>query len=224
MTKISVQYLLFDLDGTLIDSLSDLTASLNLMLRDLDRSPLSPEQVGAFIGNGIPTTVRRALVATHPDHEPPDADLHALAIATVHKHYATQMFKTTQLFPNVVDTLDFFRHKRLGIVTSKEVRFTHLMLEHFGIAERFAAIVGGDTTPARKPDPQPVLEALRLLGVAAATDAVMIGDSEIDILAGRNAGTRTCAVTFGYRSVEQLRATEPDVIVDRFEQLREVIE
>jgi phosphoglycolate phosphatase len=218
-----VEYLLFDLDGTLIDSLGDLTATLNLMLRDLDRPPLSPEQVGAFIGNGIPTTVRRALVATHADHEPPAADLHALAIATVHKHYATQMFNTTRLFPNVVETLDFFRHKRLGVVTSKEVRFTHLMLEHFRIAKYFAAIVGGDTTPARKPDPQPVLEALRLLG-AAATDAVMIGDSEIDILAGRNAGTQTCAVTFGYRSAEQLRATEPDVTVDRFEQLQEVIE
>src|SRR4051812_11475279 len=102
MTKTSVAYLLFDLDGTLIDSLRDLTATINLMLRDLDRPPLSHQQISAFIGNGIPTTVQRALVATHPNHEPPDSDLHTLAIATVHKHYANEMFNTTQLFPNVV--------------------------------------------------------------------------------------------------------------------------
>jgi phosphoglycolate phosphatase len=215
--------LLFDLDGTLIDSLGDLTATINLMLRDLGRPPLSCEQLGAFIGNGIPTTVRRALTATDPRREPPDATLHARAVALVHEHYAGEMFKTTRLFPNVVETLDHFRDKRLGVVTSKEVRFTHLMLDHFGIAKYFDAIVGGDTTPARKPDPRPVLEALRLLG-GPAGDAVMIGDSEIDVIAGRNGGAQTCAVTFGYRSAEQLRLAEPDVMVDRFEQLQDVIE
>jgi len=215
--------LLFDLDGTLIDSLGDLTATINLMLRDLDRPPLSREQLGAFIGNGIPTTVERALTATHPRHELPAAELHAWAVTLVHEHYANEMLKTTQLFPNVVETLDHFRNKRMGVVTSKEVRFTHLMLDHFGIAKYFAAIVGGDTTPARKPDPRPVLEALRLLS-GLPGDAVMIGDSEIDVIAGRNSGAQTCAVTFGYRSAEQLRVTEPDVMIDRFEQLKEVIE
>jgi phosphoglycolate phosphatase len=215
--------LLFDLDGTLIDSLGDLTATINLMLADLDRPPLSREQLGAFIGNGIPTTVQRALMATHPSRELPDADLHARAVSLVHEHYANEMFNTTQLFPNVVETLDHFRNKRLGVVTSKEVRFTHLMLDHFGIAKYFDAIVGGDTTPARKPDPRPVLEALRLLE-GSPEAAVMIGDSEIDVIAGRSAGTRTCAVTFGYRNAEQLRVTEPDVMIDRFEQLKDVIE
>lgn len=220
---IPAKLLLFDLDGTLIDSLGDLAATINLMLRDLDRPPVSREQVGAFIGHGIPTTVHRALVATHPTGEPPDAELHALAIETVHRHYANEMLSTTRLFPNVVETLRYFHDKGLAVVTSKEVRFTELMLDHFGIAKYFDAIVGGDTTPARKPDPQPVLEALRLLG-GKADEAVMIGDSESDIVAGRNAGTLTCAVTFGYRTAEQLRATEPDVMIDRFEQLKEVIE
>jgi phosphoglycolate phosphatase len=217
------KFLLFDLDGTLIDSLGDLTTTINLMLADLDRLPLSREQLGAFIGNGIPTTVQRALTATHPSHKLPDAELHARAVSLVHEHYASEMLSTTQLFPNVVETLDHFRNKRLGVVTSKEVRFTHLMLDHFGLAKYFQAIVGGDTTPARKPDPRPVLEALRLLE-GSPDAAVMIGDSEIDVIAGRSAGTRTCAVTFGYRNAEQLRVTEPDVMIDRFEQLKDVIE
>ncbi|HKP11368.1 MAG TPA: HAD family hydrolase [Blastocatellia bacterium] len=215
--------LLFDLDGTLIDSLGDLAATINLMLRDLDRPPLSAEQVAAFIGNGIPTTVHRALVATHPGEEPPDKALHDLAIETVHRHYATQMLNTTRLFPNVVETLEHFRGKKMGVVTSKEARFTEFILDHFGIAKYFGAIVGGDTTPARKPDPRPVLEALRVLD-GPATEAVMIGDSEIDVIAGRSAGAQTCAVTFGYRSAEQLRVTEPDAMVGRFAELREVIE
>ena len=221
--RLKVRDLLFDLDGTLIDSLGDLAATINLMLRDMGRPPVSREQVGAFIGHGIPTTVHRALVATHPDHQPPDPALHERAIATVHRHYADEMLKTTGLFPNVFETLEHFHDKRLAVVTSKEVHFTHLMLDHFGVAKYFDAIVGGDTTPARKPDPRPVLEALRLLE-GRADEAVMIGDSESDVLAGRNAGTRTIAVTFGYRTAEQLRLTEPDVIVDRFEQLKEVIE
>src|SRR5438105_10612979 len=113
------KHLLFDLDGTLIDSLGDLAATINLMLRDLDRPPLNAEQIGAFIGNGIPTTVHRALVATHPNHAPPDTELHQLAIATVHEHYAAEMLKTTHLYPNVVDTLEHFHDKRLAVVTSK---------------------------------------------------------------------------------------------------------
>ena len=220
---ISATTLLFDLDGTLIDSLGDLAASINLMLSDLDRPPLNAAQVAAFIGNGIPTTVRRALVATHPTEQPPDPALHERAIESVHRHYASQMLNTTRLFPTVVETLEHFSGKRLGVVTSKEVRFTKFLLDHFGVAKYFQAIVGGDTTPARKPDPQPVLEALRLLD-GQASDAVMIGDSEIDVIAGRRAGTLTCAVTFGYRSAEQLLVTEPDVIIDRFDQLREVIQ
>ena len=218
---INVSHMLFDLDGTLIDSLGDLTATINLMLGDLKRPSLTREQISAFIGNGIPTTVRRALTATDPNREPPDADLHALAVSTVHEHYADEMFRTTRLFPEVARTLEHFNGKGLAVVTSKEVRFTNLMLEHFGIAKCFRAIVGGDTTPERKPDPAPVLEALRLLG-AAPEESVMIGDSEIDIVAGRGAGTLTCAVTFGFRTAEQLRLAHPDATIDRFDQLKEV--
>ncbi|MFY9572355.1 MAG: HAD hydrolase-like protein, partial [Blastocatellia bacterium] len=121
---------------------------------------------------------------------------------------------------------------RKAVVTSKEVRFTKIILEHFGIAGCFDAIVGGDTTPARKPDPRPVIEAVRLLrdptidpANAGVTDSragvVMVGDSENDINAGRGAGTRTCAVTFGFRTAAQLLLASPDVIIDRFEQLME---
>jgi phosphoglycolate phosphatase len=218
--RISVHLMLFDLDGTLIDSRTDLANSINLMLADLDRPPLDEATIGGFVGDGVRVLVRRSLTATDPQHQPPAVDLHAEGVELMHRHYAEEMFKTTRLYPQVAETLSALGDKLKAVVTSKEVRFTKLILEQFEIARYFHAIVGGDTTPARKPDPIPVLEALRLLDGSAA-DAVMIGDSENDINAGRAAGTRTCGVTFGFRTAEQLRVCEPDSLVDRFDQLKE---
>jgi phosphoglycolate phosphatase len=213
--------MLFDLDGTLIDSRTDLANSINLMLADLDRPPLDESVVGGFVGDGVRVLVYRCLTATDPNHQPPSEALHTKGIALMHGHYADEMLKTTRLYPQVAQTLASLDNKQKAVVTSKEVRFTRIILDHFKIAQYFNAIVGGDTTPARKPDPTPVLEAIRLLGGSAA-DAVMVGDSENDINAGRRAGTRTCGVTFGFRTAEQLRSSEPDVMIDRFDQLSEI--
>jgi len=220
--RISVSLLLFDLDGTLIDSRTDLANSINLMLSDLGRPPLDEATVGGFVGDGVRVLVRRSLTATDPNHQPPPVDLHAKGVELMHRHYAEEMFKTTHLYPQVAETLAALDNKLKAVVTSKESRFTKQILEHFDISRYFDAIVGGDTTPARKPDPAPVLEALRLLE-GSAEDAMMIGDSENDINAGRAAGTRTCGVTFGFRSAEQLRVCKPDVLVDRFDQLRDFL-
>src|SRR5712692_9134527 len=209
------------------------------MLSDLGRPPLEEDTVGGFVGDGVRVLVHRSLPTTAPNHHTHDAALHSRCIARMHQHDADEMLKTTRLYPNIVETLEYFNSKRKAVVTSKEVRFTRIILEHFGIAHFFDAIVGGDTVAWRKPDPRPVLEAVKLLNASAidqtspslieagsfqkeaSTETVMIGDSENDINAGRGAGTRTCAVTFGFRTAEQLRLTEPDVIIDRFEQLRE---
>jgi phosphoglycolate phosphatase len=217
---IKVKYMLFDLDGTLIDSRADLARSINLMLADLGRPPLKEATVASFVGDGVRVLVYRSLIATDPDGRPPDESLHAKAIALMRKHYADQMLVTTKLYPHVPDTLEHFRGKRKAIVTSKEVRFTEVILERLGIAEHFDCIVGGNTLPQRKPDPAPVLEALRHLE-GAASEAVMVGDSENDISAGRGAGTMTCAVTYGFRTSKQLSAASPDLIIDSFDMLKE---
>src|SRR5258708_1776450 len=100
--KISARLLLFDLDGTLIDSLGDLAVSINLMLKALGRPPLDSDTVGAFIGDGVRVLVHRSLTATHPTNEPPDSELHARGIELMHHHYAANMLNTTHLYPNVV--------------------------------------------------------------------------------------------------------------------------
>jgi phosphoglycolate phosphatase len=217
---ISIDAMLFDLDGTLIDSKADLARSINLMLADLGRPALAEDTVGSFVGDGVRVLVRRSLIATDPGGQEPDTELHARGVGLMHKHYADQMLATTTLFPQVRETLRFFHNKRIALVTSKEVRFASIILEHFGIADCFDAIVGGDTVPARKPDPAPVIEALRLLNIPP-DRAVMVGDSENDIVAGRLAGARTCAVTFGFRTAQHMRQTNPDVLIDGFEALKD---
>ncbi len=216
---ISVQYMLFDLDGTLIDSRADLARSVNLMLADLGRAQLAEETVASFVGDGVPTLTRRSLVATHPNREAPDTDLHQRAIAGMLAHYEIQMLVGTSLYPHVKETLAHFKDKRKAIVTSKEARFVAPLLEHLNIAEDFDCIIGGDTVKARKPDPAPVLEAIRQLG-GTIEQAVMIGDSENDILAGRNAKMLTCGLSIGFRTYEQLRQYAPDVLIDRFDKLK----
>src|ERR1700682_4297450 len=164
---IFVSLMLFDLDGTLIDSQADLARSINLMLSDLGRPPLDEATVGGFVGDGVRVLVHRSLIATDPNHQPPGEELHTRGIALMHQHYADEMLKTTRLYPKVIENVDYFNSKRKAVVTSKEVRFTRIILEHFGIAHCFDAIVGGDTVAWRKPDPRPVLEAVKMLKASA---------------------------------------------------------
>ncbi|MBI3651136.1 MAG: phosphoglycolate phosphatase [Acidobacteria bacterium] len=217
---IKVELLLFDLDGTLIDSRADLARSVNLMLTDLHRPQLSEAQVAGFVGDGVRVLTYRCLTATDAHQQPPDKELHEQAIRLMHQHYAEQMYVATQLYPQVKATLQHFKAKRKAVVTSKEERFTHQILEHFGIAEDFDCIIGGDTVSARKPNPLPVITAIHQLG-GTANQALMVGDSENDILAGRDAGAQTCGVSFGFRTAEELQAYAPDVLIDRFDKLIE---
>lgn len=214
----SVKCMLFDLDGTLIDSRSDLARSVNLMLRDLGRSPLDEETIAGFVGDGVPVLVRRSLTATDPMRRAPDETTHATGIRLMRDHYGDQMLVSTRLFPGVAETLDLFRGKRKAVVTSKELRFTRAILDRFEILDCFDCIIGGDSLRERKPDPAPVAAALERLD-ASPGDAVMVGDSENDIYAGCKAGTSTCAVSYGFRSAEQLRLTSPDVLIATFGEL-----
>ena len=217
---IPVQFMLFDLDGTLIDSKADLARSVNLSLIDLQRPALPEETIASFVGDGVRVLTYRCLTASDAERQPPDKDTHERAIELMHRHYAEQMFVSTALYPGVEETLRHFSGKRKAVVTSKEERFTLQILAHFGIAEEFDCIIGGDTVAARKPNPLPVITAIHRLG-GTADQAVMVGDSENDILAGREAGATTCALSIGFRTAAQLQACNPGVLLSRFDQLKE---
>jgi phosphoglycolate phosphatase len=183
------------------------------MLADLGRPSLDQTIIVGFVGDGVHVLVRRALTATDPLREPPDEATHASALAMMRNHYASQLLVETRLYPGVAETLEHFHKKPMAVVTSKELGFTETILRHFEIARFFRCIIGGDSLPERKPHPGPVLEAAARLAVAPG-NAVMVGDSENDILAGRSAGCVTCGAGYGFRGTELLTRAGPDLMVN----------
>ena len=193
--RFSPRAVLFDLDGTLLDTIADLADAANLALAELGRPARTQDEIHSFVGKGIPHLVRRCMTegtqATEAEIE------HAVAV--FRRHYARVNGVRTRIYPGVTDTLDAMRARglRLAVVTNKAEAFTLPLLERMAIAHYFDAVVSGDTLPVKKPDPAVVNLACERLGVSAA-EALMIGDSANDALAAQGAGMPVLLVTYGY--------------------------
>lgn len=188
---------LLDLDGTLLDTAPDLGAAANAMLADLGCPPAEAGQVRGFIGDGIAVFVRRVLAAALGAQAA--APRLAAALESFERHYALANGRFSAPYPGVEEGLRAMRELglKLGCVTNKAQRFAEPLLARFGLHEALDVLVAGDSTPARKPDPAPVLEACRRMGVPPGA-CVLIGDSAHDALAARSAGAAFLAVPYGY--------------------------
>ncbi|MBI4749566.1 MAG: phosphoglycolate phosphatase [Acidobacteria bacterium] len=206
-----VGIMLFDLDGTLIDSRQDLTTALNEALDQLHLPPLTIETVSQFIGDGARKLVERGLHAGLGR----DATLEETkqGLILFKEAYGRHLTDSTLPYPNVVEMLRHFQDLPKGVVTNKPYQFTVDLLEALEMARFFSVVIGGDTLPERKPRPEPVLAALTRCQIPV-SQAVMVGDSANDILAGRAAGVYTCGVTYGLRPRCELEQAGADVIVD----------
>ena len=209
--------IVFDLDGTLIDSAPDLHAALNRLMALENRRSLELSEVIRMIGDGVPKLVERGYQATGEIPEPAELKAKTEQFSADYEKNATEL---TQLFPGVVNTLEFLSENQvpMGICTNKPQAATLKVLGAFGLSNVFEAVVGGDQLGGvRKPDPRHLMAALEQLNVTPA-DALMVGDSPNDIDVAINAGVRSIAVSFGYRRVpiEDLGA---NLIIDRFEDL-----
>ncbi|WP_457605257.1 phosphoglycolate phosphatase [Nitratifractor sp.] len=215
------ELILFDLDGTLIDSVPDLADAVNLMLEELGREPFPEATIRGWVGNGAATLVRRALSGSH-EPDPAVEPLFEEARQRFLEHYGSRIPGRTLLYPGVRETLERLEERgyRMAIVTNKPEPFVAPILEGLGIAGPFELIVGGETLPVKKPDPLPLLHSCERLGVAP-DDAVMVGDSRNDILAARAAGIDSVAVSYGYNYDEPIESYEPKVVLKRFEELLE---
>jgi phosphoglycolate phosphatase len=211
--------LLFDLDGTLVDSRADITNSVNLTLQELGRTPLPGETIRLFIGEGVRLLLQRALHATQA-HEPQEAELEE-ALALYQAHYRAHLLDQTRLYPEVAETLAHLRAWPKAIVTNKPIGFTQPLLDGIGLAEHFQVVFGGDSLPERKPAPLMLLEAARRCETAP-EQCLMIGDSWVDVEAGRNAGMKTVGYTGGFRGRAELEAARADYLIERFGALREI--
>lgn len=186
--------LIFDLDGTLVDSAPQITASLNHALVSVNRPSLDQATVISMIGDGVPTLTARAFATTggrNPEEE-------ARAITEFHHHYQ-RTGHMSKAYPRVLETLeDLYREKyRLGLCTNKSMAGTELVLKTLGITALFSTVIAGDTLPTRKPHPEPLLEAIRQLGYEA-RHAIYIGDGPVDVATAKAAHVRMVAVSYGY--------------------------
>ncbi|WP_457597168.1 phosphoglycolate phosphatase [Hydrogenimonas sp.] len=223
--RLPARAILFDLDGTLIDSVPDLAAALADTMRALGREPCDEARVREWVGNGARVLVKRALCGGMEIDESACAGIFDDALATFMRAYEKRMCEKTRLYPEVATTLSRLREKgaKMAVVTNKPGPFVAPILRHLGIEGHFDLIVGGEDLPRKKPDPMPLLHACEKLGVQP-SEAVMVGDSRNDIEAAKRAGMPAVAVRYGYNHGEPVEALFPERVIDRFGELPDILE
>ncbi len=209
--------LIFDLDGTLIDSKLDLAHAVNAARAHMGLGDLPHPLVFSYVGNGAPTLIRRAL-----GPEAGEAQVQE-ALEFFLEYYRDHMLDYTTLYPGVADTLDVLLQsgKRMAVLTNKPVRISKAIITGLGLERHFFQIYGGNSFEQKKPHPIGIETLLSEAGMGAG-HALMIGDSAVDIQTARNAGIKSCGVTYGFQP-ETLAAEPPDFLIDRFEDLPAVI-
>jgi phosphoglycolate phosphatase len=207
----AVRALILDLDGTLIDSKLDLIRSVNAMLHELGREQLHEDTISGYIGHGAPQLVGQALGNNATEAERERALKFFLA------YYEDHKMDSTCAYPGVPEALQQLAAFPMAILTNKPVRISVRILEGLGLAKYFRAVYGGNSFETKKPDPLGAQTILREFGAAPA-EAIVIGDSEVDVQTARNAGTFAAAVNYGFGAHD--RAAHPaDVYLDRLTDL-----
>jgi phosphoglycolate phosphatase len=205
--------LIFDLDGTLIDSKVDLVHSVNAARGLMKLPPISEELVSSYVGNGAPVLMRRAL-----GPEASEADVQR-ALEYFLGYYREHMLDNTQLYPGVKDALDRLHNagSNMAVLTNKPVRFSRELVNGLGLGRHFFQVYGGNSFEQKKPDPIGVETLLKESRIARER-AVMVGDSGVDIRTARNANIRACGVTYGFQP-EGFVQDPPDILVDDMNEL-----
>ncbi|MCW8130099.1 MAG: HAD-IA family hydrolase [Planctomycetota bacterium] len=207
---------LFDLDGTLVDSLQDIASGVNAARAGLGLEPLATETVRGFVGDGVTKLIERAV---------PEAALRARAAELFRAYYGAHLTDATRPYDGIVEVLEAIRAHggRAAVVTNKPHAFAVPILEGLGLAGYFGAVLGGDSTPEKKPSPQPFQVALEQLGRPrdGSGETLVVGDGRNDILGAKAAGLPSCAVCWGFGSEDELRALGADYAARRPSELLE---
>ncbi|HEV2351348.1 MAG TPA: HAD-IA family hydrolase [Terriglobia bacterium] len=207
----NIQLLIFDLDGTLVDSETDLTLSVNAVRTQMGLEALPRKTVSSFVGRGVVTLMERAL------GNAASADDIQKAVGIFLAYYRLHMLDHTVPYAGVRETLEGLKGWKMAVLTNKPVRFSRDMMAGLGLAAHFSFIYGGDSFERKKPDPMGVVKLMEDTGVSAA-QTMIVGDSDTDVFTARNAGVLSCGVTYGIGS-HTLEAARPDFTVRNLREL-----
>ncbi|MCZ6801798.1 MAG: HAD-IA family hydrolase [Nitrospirae bacterium] len=207
----SVELLIFDFDGTLIDSKYDIATSVNLTLEDLGLPPRTHEEIFGFVGDGV----KRLLQLSVGEH---NVARYEEALKVFRQHYLAHCLDTTRFYPGIQEVFDYYEKKVKAIATNKSLEYTMRIVEGLGVRELFAAIESPQDGSELKPDPGMVIRILESLQVQPER-AVLVGDSTNDVRAAKAAGVKSCAVGYGYGNRQKVAALEPDYFCETPEDL-----
>ena len=212
----SAELFIFDLDGTLIDSKTDLVNSVNATRAWMHLDALSVELISSYVGNGAPNLIKRAL----PDATDPQLEE---ALKYFFAYYKDHMLDATVLYPGVREALDELHaaNKPMAILTNKAVRFSQTLIQRLNLDGHFFRIYGGNSFEEKKPHPMGLQKLMEERNTAP-ENTVMIGDSSIDILTARAAGTKSVGVTWGFQP-ESLNAAPPDLLISDLRELSALV-
>ena len=209
--------IIFDLDGTLIDSAADLAISMNATREHFGLPPIDPALIYSYVGNGAAVLVQRALAGNVSEEQLADALRFFL------QYYRTHALEHTKLYPGVRETIVELSQAghQLAVLTNKPVRISFDILGSLGLARHFIRVYGGDSFPAKKPDPSGVQALMNEAGVPAAA-SLLVGDSSVDVRTARNAGIRSCGVAWGFQP-ESFESEPPDILIRQPGELLQII-
>ena len=216
----NIKAILFDLDGTLFETAPELAEAVNLMLKDLEMAQLKTNEIKRFIGRGAENLIKQSIeVSSKKDPTPVFAKAEKLFV-----HHYSLISANSLMYEGVEKSIIDLKAKDflLGCVTNKPAIYTEALMNHSRLSNFMDIIVSGDTTEKKKPDPLPILHALNQLNIEP-KDAIMVGDSVVDIEAGFAAGTYIFTVSYGYQFGESIISDKVDYAMSNFSELTQII-
>ncbi|MCF7907458.1 MAG: HAD-IA family hydrolase [Candidatus Omnitrophica bacterium] len=210
----AVDSIIFDLDGTLVDSKEDIVNAVNFTLKKLGLSQKQADEIASYIGTGAEDLIRKAIGDKN-------RDLFDKGISIFEDDYKKHSATKSKLYPHVEEVLEYFKNKNLFIVTNRKKNMAQITLNSLGINKYFKDVVGGDDETCLKPSACSLEKALG--NVQDRKRIIIVGDMDLDVLTGKEAGILTCAVTYGIGKRDDIVKVKPDYLVDDLLQLKEII-
>lgn len=207
--------IIYDLDGTLVDTRKDIAAAANHMRGEMGKPPLRPREIEKFVGKGLHHLVKNCLGTEKTKEIEKGAKIYRA-------YYAEHMLDHSRLYPGVREVLEHFRSRKQAVITNKPNPFSRDLLSALGVGGYFEAIIAGDSEFPKKPHPAAVISVMKNLDIGPA-GTLFVGDSGVDMQTGRNAGVTTVAVAHGFEGEDELKLSHPDAVVGDFKELLRLV-